>query len=455
MIPTTANFDAKRNATVQQPVFVFSMPSLGLTYTMRTSQPGLTPTSTYAKLPTGLTQKVEDIQGKATIGTLAVEIVDVGGALLALFASKNWYGAPASVQLGFAGLNYPADYITLFSGIVTSVVPTSSHTGWTFTVSDKNRILKSQIYTTGDNGVAPTSKKNPRTLDGNPIALVLDVVENQLGWPAANIDTAALLALQGGRLSCTRMLFALTKAVDALTFLEQELLRPNGLFHFVRYDGRFSVGDVLAPPTPVPVAFAFTDSNIVGIPNFKQQAIYNWVEFSLDYDGSNYLDIEDFVDSASVASYGLQQQLQIQSQGMRSNLQGSSRAGVTARRIFNRYGGGPATLITLDAASLQACIVEVGDYVTVTHRLMENLDTGTRGWSNRVCQVMQVQPKWDTGRITFDCVDVTKSLRPSVQYAPDSQPVWTSATSAQKSQYMFMANASEQQSDGSAASGVY
>ncbi len=455
MIPTTANFDMYRNSTSQAPVFVLTMPGLGLTYAMKAGQPGLTPTNTYMKVPIGLTQKIEDLQGKATIGSLTVEIVDVNRTLLALFSSKQWYGAAASLQLGFAGLAYPTDYITLFSGVVETVVPTADHAGWTFTLQDKNRVLKTNVYRTGDDGATPTSKKNPKTLDGNPLALVLDLLENQLAIPAGSIDTGSISSLQNGRLSCTRMLFNLTKAVDSMTFLEQELLRPNGLFHFVRYDGRIAIGDMLAPPTPLTLAFAFTDSNIQGIPSFSQKTIYNWVEFQLDYDGSRYLDTEDFIHTVSVDRYGLQQQLSIPSQGLRTNLQGASRAGITARRIFQRYGGGPATLVSLKSTSLQACIVEVGDYVSVTHRLLENLDTGTLGWSNRICQVMQVQPKYDSGTITFQLTDVTDTLRAGYQLAPDTVPSWPTATAAQRQQYMFEANASSQQSDGTSAAGVF
>lgn len=456
MIPTTANFDARRNAQHQEAVFVLSMPSLGLMYTTRQSQPGLSPTTTFMKAPSGLTQQIQDLQGSATIGTLEITIVDVNRQLLPRFANTVWYGAQAILQLGFNGLTYPTDYVTLFSGIIQSVAPTSDHTGWIFTIQDANRILKSIVYQYGDNGVTPTSKTNPKTLDGNPLTLALDFLENQVGFPLSQIDTAPILALQNGRFACTRMVFSLTKSPDALTFFEQELLRPSGLFHFARYDGRISIGDMLSPPAPVTTAFGFTDSNIVGIPAFAQKTIYNWVEFQLDYDGSNYLDTEDFLDSDSINKFGLTAKLSIQSQGLRTNFQGASRAGIAARRIFARYANGPAGMITLKHPSLQACIVEVGDYVTVTHRLLEDLDTGTLGVTNRIYQVMQVQPNYAAGTITFSLIDVNSMASTAgYQYAPDSIPAYTAATAAEQAQYIFMANASSQQSNGAVAHPVF
>jgi len=455
MIPTTPAFDAARSATGQTPIVVVSFPALGIAYSNRPSVAGLAVTSTFAKMPAGLAQQVSDLQGNATIGALNVTIVDVGRALLATLGSHQWYGALATVQLGFAGLTYPTDFITPFTGVVQSVVPTDDHTGFVIGLRDFNRRLTNQIYATGDDGFHPTSATNPKTLDGNPMDLVLDVLEGQLGLAAGYIDTAAIAALKAGRMSTTRMLFSLQKAVNANTFLEQELLRPHGLFHFARYNGALSVADMLAPPTPVPIAFAFTQSNTLGIPAYRQQPIYNWVQFDLDYDGSNFLHTEQFIDAASVAKFDLQAALQIQSQGLRTNYQGASRAGITARRIFERYAGGPANQISLAAASLQPVVVEVGDYVTVTHPLMENLDTGTLGWTGRVCQVLNVQQSWASAQISFDLIDVTAMLRPVYQYAPDSVPAWPAASSGQKATYMFMADSSSQQSDGSAAAGVF
>lgn len=455
MIPTTANFDTYRNATSQDPVVVLAMPTLGLTYTNRADQPGLSGASTFTQLPAGLSQSVSDLQGSATVGALSLTIVDVNRSVLALLATKQFYGAPASLQLGFVGMAYPTDYITIFSGQIETMVPTTDHTAWTISIKDKNRALSNNAYGTGDDGTSPTSKKNPRTLDGNPLDLVTDLLQNELGMAAVDIDTTAIAALKAGRFSCTRMLFSLTKAVNAKTFLENELMRPNGLFHFARYNGAISVADICAPPEPVTLAVAFTQSNIKGLPTFRQQAIYNWVQFDLDYDGSNYLDTEEFIDSPSVNKFNLQAVLQIQSQGMRTNLQGASRAGITARRIFQRYAGGPANQVSLVAAGLSSCIVEVGDYVTVSHPLLENLNAGTLGWTNHVCQVLRTQPDWAHATISYDLIDVTSQIRAAYQYAPDSVPAWTSATTAQKQQYMFEANSSSEQSDGTSAAGVF
>jgi len=455
MIPTTAAFDAKRNTTPQQAVWVLTLPGLSLTYASR-AEAAVNATATWMKVPTGVTQKIEDLQGKASVGSLQVEIVDVNHALLAKFATTTWYGQAANLLLGFSGLAYPGDYITVFAGVVETVVPSKDHTAWIFSVRDKNRILKNRVYAVGDDGVNPTSTKNPRTLYGNPLALVTSLLETELKLPAAAIDTASIANLQNGRFAATTMLFSLTKPVDALTFLAQQLLMPHGLFHFARYDGRIAIGDMLAAPSPVPIAFNFIDSNIIGAPDYAQKAIYNWVEMQMDYDGSKYLHVEEFYDGDSATRYGLSSVLSIKSDGLRTNLQGASRAGITARRIFQRYANGPTGEISFDHPSLQACVVEVGDYVTVTSRLLENLQAGTMGVTSRIYQVMHVQPQWANGRIQFTLLDIDAiATRPAYQYAPDTQPAWPTATVAQRAEYLFQANASNQQSDGSAAGRIF
>lgn len=456
MIPSpSAAFDTARAANFQQPIFVLQMPGLGLTYCSR-QDPKIAATSTWLQIPSGLSQSLTDLQGKASIGSFAITMVDINRALLAKFANTVWYGQQANVYLGFFGTNWTGDYALLFSGIVKSVTPNSAHTGFTFNIVDRKQLIKQKIYLIGDDGVNPTSKKNPKTLDGNPLDLVTDLMTNQLKWPTQYLDQTAIAALRNGRFSATRMVFSITKAQDALTFLENELLMPNGLFHFCRYNGMLSVGDMLAAPSPVPIAFAFTDSNIVDIPAFAQKNIYNWVSFQLDYDGSNYLDTEEFVDSASVNKYGLSNVLQITSKGLRTNLQGASRAGITARRIFQRYANGPTGLITFDHPSVQAGIVEVGDYVTVTHRLLEDLDTGALGVTNRIYQVMAVQSKWAAGKMSFTLLDVNAmASRKAFQYAPPGIPAFTAASAAQQGQYIFQANAQGQQSNGVAANEIF
>src|SRR5579872_5700 len=133
MIPTTPAFDAKRNATPQQAVWVLTLPGLGLTYASR-AEAAVNATATWMKTPAGISQQIQDLQGKATIGSLQVEVVDVNHNLLAKFATTTWYGQAANLLLGFSGLAYPGDYITVFAGIIETVVPSKDHTSWIFTI---------------------------------------------------------------------------------------------------------------------------------------------------------------------------------------------------------------------------------------------------------------------------------------------------------------------------------
>jgi len=455
MIPTTAAFAAAAAQKGLQPVCVLDLPTLGLRWATAAGQPGLALTGAYMQMPDGMSQAIDDLKGTSTLGTLAITISDVGQTLLPLFATKVWYGARANLLVGFRGLAFPTDYIQPFSGIISTVVPTPDRGGWIFTIVDRKRTLRTQAYGTGGNGLTPTSSTNPRTLDGNPMDLVTQLLEGELGISPSDIDTGSIAALRNGRLASARMLFSLTKVVDALSFMETELLLPLGLFHFVRYDGRLAIGDVLDAPSPVTSAFAFTDSNTQQTPTIQQRTIYNSVLANLDYDGAKYLYSDLFEDVDSLTKYGLQQQLTISSQGLRTNLQGASRAGITARRIFLRYANGPARLIALTCSTLAACTVEVGDYTGVTSAKLEDLDAGTRGWANKPCLAVSVQPHWAQGTVDLTLLDVSSTIRQAYQFAPNTQPSWPTATLGERQQYLFMANNASQQSDGTPAAGVF
>jgi len=454
MIPTTANFDAKRNAGYQEPIYTLSFSGAGAPATVYSSR-----STTFAgwkpwlKIPGGRPQTVSDLAGKSSIGELRVEIVDINRAILALFSSVTWYGLTATLQVGFTGLAL-ADYITLYTGLVEKLDPAPDTTSYYVVIRDKKRTLKTKAYTLGDDGLTATSKKNFRTVDGNPLQIALNVLETELSIPVGSIDTAAFTSLQNGRFAATRCIWRLDKAVEALQWLENEICRANGLYMFVRYDGRVSIHDMLAPSLPA-AAFALTDSNIIGIPTVQSQTIVNLVEGRLDFDGQNFLTSIPIVDGTSVNKYGLGQNHVIESRGLRTNLQGASRIGIAARRIFQRYGN-PTGRIRLAHSSLQGIIVEVGDYVSVTHRLLPNLTTGTVGVTARLYEVLGVTPRFDRGQIEFDLLDVSvMSGRTALQYAPDAIPVWTAATAAQKAQYLFQAADTGLQSDGTLAGRIF
>ena len=138
---------------------------------------------------------------------------------------------------------------------------------------------------------------------------------------------------------------------------------------------------------------------------------------------------------------------------------------LTATRIFRRYGGmdpvGGAPnggAVTLAVTShFMTLTVEVGDYVFLSHPLLPNFATGRRGVANRICEVIEKQPDYAEGTMTYRLLDVGWVVSKRLpRIAPNGTPAWPSATSAQRDRYMFVcADATKQYSDGTAGKAIF
>jgi hypothetical protein len=148
----------------------------------------------------------------------------------------------------------------------------------------------------------------------------------------------------------------------------------------------------------------------------------------------------------------------IESKGMRLARGGASLAGLTASRIFRRYSGmdpvssapnGGATVLTVQS-HFMTLTVEVGDFVYLTHPLLPNFETGRRGIFSRIFEVVEKQPNFNEGTMTYRLLDVSwVSAKRLSRIAPDGTPAWPGASQAERDQYMFVADdTTKQYSDG-------
>src|SRR5512143_844348 len=173
----------------------------------------------------------------------------------------------------------------------------------------------------------------------------------------------------------------------------------------------------------------------------------------------------NFIDAASVQQFDLQGGQTIESKGLHRAHGGSALAALTAWRIFQRFGGvDPATGIARGGAPVYTVKsffmtlgVEVGDFVYLTHPLLPNFTTGSRGVVRRLCQVTDRQPNYSDGNMTYRLLDVGwQSGRIVSEIAPSGTPAWTSASASEKATYAFLASSStETFSDGSAEKRIW
>jgi len=362
-----------------------------------------------------------------------------------------------------------------------------------------------------ENGYA-VSDKNPRYVAGNPIDIILAVLQNELGvgqdpalltsnyvmqslapvyesqqnyeplpppegWavytpgqdstlinPNPYIDVPGLLALRDAQFSGLWFDFVITRPIDGKQFLEEQILKPLGLYWIVRADGHLSLKTMKPPVEQTPV-FSFSAKNIVGIPTTQRQNIINLVTFQLDVQqggvttsARSYGYQVNYEQQTSLQTYRQVFEQQIQSTGLRVARGGMMLSRLLSDRIFRRHAFGPPTYkFTAQLATLP---VELGDYVWLSHPKVLDLSSGKLGLNNVVCEVLDRQPNYGQATVDFTLLD-TRFINISPPYqiaaAPGNIPPWSQASAQQRAQYMFISSASMggENSDGTAGNTIF
>ena len=445
------------------------------------------------KVPRGVEQSVRQLEGQGSIGALELEAIDGAGYLTALASGGKLEGRKVTLKVGYSGMT-SSEFVTIATQEIESVAPLPDLTGFVFACRDLKRSAKTKVFTRGDDGF-PVSNDHPRTLVADPMDVLLIILQNELGlgqvpthpesawklydpaqWNAANtenptliypnplLDVDQFLFYRRGIFAGYLFDFTFRQAVEAKQFFEYEILRVLGGYLFVLADGRLSPRFFL-PPYSLGSLFAFNERNITLLPGVERQPVINQVTFRMDYDGNSFQTELLFFDAPSLQQYGLAGQHTIESKGMQLARGGAALAGLTASRIFRRYGGmdpvsgapnGGASALTVQS-HFMTLTVEVGDFVYLSHSLLPDFETGRRGISNRIYEVIEKQPNFTEGTMTYRLLDVSwLSAKKLSRVAPDVTPAWPSGSSSQRAKYLFIAaEATKAYSDGTAGKTIF
>lgn len=469
----------------------------------------------YLTIPQGMSQTVNELDGRSSVGSDTLKCIDPSGTLKGLTAQDALIGKVAQVKMGFPGQSL-GDFVTLHTAQI-------NQTGWTangqvtFTLSDVQRFLLGQQvwlrggpleWAPGQNkapqpiGAAsganafPSSDKNPRYLQGNPIDLLLATLQNELGvgqdpslrgsdyvleraisaytspqnydplGPAAGwviftpgddstlinpnpyIDVPGFLALRDTEFSGDWFEFQITRPIDGKQFIEDQILKVLGLYLIVRTNGQLSLKSMKSPAIQTPV-MALNTKNVIGIPQTSRQSIVNAVTVKMNVENSGVTtaarayDFQvSFEQQESLIRYNQIFQQQIEATGLILPYGGYMRAQMIADRIFRRHAFAPPVYQV--KAFLSAVTVELGDYVWLTHPLVADFATGRLGLTSVVCEVIGKRPNYARGNVQFDLLD-TRFINLTTPYyiAPATAgiPSWLGASMSQKRQYMFVSGA--------------
>ncbi len=443
------------------------------------------------KLPAGAAQTVNDREGSSSIGQFDVEVLEnSAGSLAALMNSLELHGKKARLRMGYPGIT-PPQFPVLETFEVDRADVGEDATSWKLRLVDPKRSVRARVFATA-------SKDNPVALRGNPMDILLAIYQNELGigqnpnlspsdwiiydgagsgylqqisvhrWryvanptlinPNRYLDLDTLLAYRNGVFRNYHLEFTLTEPQDAKQWIEREIYKALGGYSIVNAAGQITPHFWLEPPvcsTSVSPVFAFTDYNLLKLPVVERAPIVNQLVFRLDYDGQDFQTVQFFVSGESFARYGLQGQQVVESQGLTSGRQGRLHAQLYASKLFRRYDA--IVPVWKIEAFHQALLVEAGDLVTLSHPKVIDPVTNTRGISGVLCEVLEKQPAYDEGKVSFKLLDVRYLAgKKACSFSTGSIPDWALASAEQRAEFMFLASDSTQRmSDGTAGNAIY
>ena len=176
-------------------------------------------------------------------------------------------------------------------------------------------------------------------LEGNPIQLIRDVMENEIGIATSKIDTTAFNNLRDNDFSLSGdwVLYAYD-IENGLDFIEREILLPTNTRLFLK-DGLISIA-LLDQVDYDNIAAVFDEDAIIGVPEYDLSAnsIVNKIIIKWDYSEGlqRYGKIKSYSDATSIANYGESRELTLEFKGITSTNTPESFLDTRAKSFFSR-----------------------------------------------------------------------------------------------------------------------
>lgn len=450
MITASASFSAANALLVKSPIWLVEIDGYDLAFTNR--ETGFLNHNPWIVSVDNLAATVSDLDGGSDVGALSFTVQDRDNAITSRFPCFVLEGSVVRLKTGFPGMD-PSDYLTLWTGTIDTVDPVQgSPADYYFTCTDKKQLLSKVIFAVSDDGKTPTDSTHLRTFTGHPLNILIAVLEEEFSFVRnVDYDYDRITAYRDGLFSGAQFTFSISSPPTGLDFIEKEIMAPLGGYVWVNSNGVITP-NFFSPFSVVPVV-ALDPSNLTAIPDVSTSDLVNTITFRFDDDGTGnnkFLSTAVVESAASVNKYGQFGAKIIESLGMRSGLQGFFLARQTANLIFSRYGNKNLKITGL-SAFWTACVAEPGDFIAITHPLVVNKATGTRGIVSKLFEVVDRTLQFSDGTVIFDVIDATAfSGVGTVLIAPDSEPDYTSA-GTDKTKYMFLSSDHAKYSNGDAA----
>lgn len=234
----------------------------------------------------------------------------------------------------------------------------------------------------------------------NPIDLMLDVMQTNLGIPAAEIDILSFTNIRDNNFPTTQMRFYLTGLEDSLTFFETEILQSINC-RITSIEG--IIGLAILDQTDFAAAIPdMNEETVVGTPNWGigSNKIVNEVLVKWDYNEGTkkYLQTTIFSDADSITKFGKKKTLTYKFNGVKSDIGGVTIVNNMGARLLARTRNTQADINVKTFFSNSS--LKVGDDISLTHRFLPNQGGGL-GMSDRRLEVMSKAFDFDNKRVAF------------------------------------------------------
>jgi hypothetical protein len=144
----------------------------------------------WMKNPEDLEITIDELNGSSSLGQLSFEVEDHSHLITADFPNYVFEGKKIRLRTGFPGM-LRSEFVTMFTGVIDSVASTDGNLGYSFVCSDGKARLSQVIWTTGDDGVA-TDSDHPRTINGNPLDILLSILQTEIAMLSSEINVAKI-----------------------------------------------------------------------------------------------------------------------------------------------------------------------------------------------------------------------------------------------------------------------
>jgi hypothetical protein len=434
-----------------------------------------TAAATYASVgPTGPVGVVTTTSGgtTTTVTTTSRVITGLGGGPFTVYETVTvitGFNTQQTITETFTNSNL---YCTVTVTTVTDQVQNSV----TSTVTVTNTV-GGTVGTVITNDNATISSTNPCILNGHPLDMLLEILQDEIGYADSDINLTQIEAFRDTVFTGVEFYFVITGSVDAKDFIENQLLKPLGGYLFSNYLGQLCVGFAQPLSGGLTAVGGINPTNLTTLPALNVATLINVVSMRFDknddgvavstINSTGYLSqadnfyipsIADITDlSGEVAQElvtgagAVQGQVIIESDGMRSGFQGFLLAKMISNAIFAKYGAYNPTLQAECFMSRNGLLMatEIGEFLTLTHPLLPNRKAGVMGITNQLFQVTGRSYSFDSMMVTFTLEDASGvAAFGGRKIAPTGEAAFTAASSGDQATYLFMSNPSGKQSTG-------